>query len=66
MLTDGGVIGQLKSECAASGYIKNSLADRIFISGLQVCSRLVMYWSRSHRDALALVEMEVELSLGFK
>lgn len=32
----------------------------------QVRHRLVVYWSGSHGDAMALVEMEEELYLGFK
>ena len=44
----------------------NSFADYIFTSELQVCNRLDMYWGWSYGDAVALVEMEEELSLGFK
>lgn len=36
------------------------------VSLFKVCNRVVMYWSWSHRDAVALVEVEEELSLGFK
>ena len=54
-------------ECATGYKKKFALADRIFtISGLQVCNCLDMYWSWRHRYAVALVEMEEELSLGFK
>ena len=62
-LTDG-VIGPL--DWSVRVFQKLQLADCIFISGLQVCNRLDMYWSWGHRDVVALVEMEEELSLGFK